>query len=192
VAKKENRKIRYTKIALKESLVELMQRKPISKITITELCELADINRNTFYTYYTSQHDLLRNIEDESLSELQKVLKQIEGKPGKAEVQKYLSQFLHFVRENKNSIQVLLSDKGDLDFQKQLVNTTFSSIYQQSPELAVKEQERKEYTVLYATTGSLHVIQGWLQRKMSMPIDDLANLLLNLTWSSFENKELKI
>ncbi len=185
MAEKENRKVRYTKSALRESLIELMQSKPISKITITELCETADINRNTFYTYYTSQLDLLRQIEDESLSELKKILKQIKNEPSKTEVKKYISQFLRFIYENNNPIQVLLSDNGDLNFQKQLIDMAFSSIYQNTNELADKEREQKEYTSLYATTGSLHVIQRWLQKGMSTPIDDLASILLNLTWESF-------
>ena len=49
---KENRKIKYTKKVLSESLIELLKTKHISEITITELCENADINRTTFYRHY--------------------------------------------------------------------------------------------------------------------------------------------
>ena len=65
---KESRKTRYTRMALEDSLIELMTKKPISKITIKELCENADINRTTFYSHYSDQYDLLRQIEDDALS----------------------------------------------------------------------------------------------------------------------------
>ncbi|HCA30580.1 MAG TPA: TetR/AcrR family transcriptional regulator, partial [Ruminococcaceae bacterium] len=64
---KESRKTRYTRMVLQDSLLELMKNKPISKITIKELCETADINRTTFYAHYRDQYDLLRTIEGETL-----------------------------------------------------------------------------------------------------------------------------
>ena len=45
--KKIDRRVRYTKMVLRESLLELMKTKPVVKITTTELCKHADINRNT-------------------------------------------------------------------------------------------------------------------------------------------------
>ena len=65
---KENRKTRYTKMVLQNSLFELMEKKPIEKITIKELCENADINRTTFYAHYSDQYDLLAKIENETIS----------------------------------------------------------------------------------------------------------------------------
>ncbi len=60
---KENRKTKYTQMVLQDALMELMAEKSISKITIKELCEKADINRTTFYAHYTDQNDLLHEIE---------------------------------------------------------------------------------------------------------------------------------
>ena len=43
-----DRRIRYTKQAIKDSLFALMQETPVEKITVKELCAAADINRATF------------------------------------------------------------------------------------------------------------------------------------------------
>ena len=40
--------------------------KPYSKITVTELCRLADINRGTFYIHYFDVDDVLDDIVTES------------------------------------------------------------------------------------------------------------------------------
>ena len=61
----EDRRVQYTKMFLREALIELMKEKPIGKVTPTELCRRADINRNTFYSHYSCAEDLLRSIEDE-------------------------------------------------------------------------------------------------------------------------------
>lgn len=46
---KESRKTLMTKKVFRKVLLELLQSKPLSKITITEICEKADLNRSTFY-----------------------------------------------------------------------------------------------------------------------------------------------
>ena len=65
VQKRENRRVRYTRMALRESLLALLQQYPISRITVSRICEQADVNRSTFYLYYQDAFDLLRQIEDE-------------------------------------------------------------------------------------------------------------------------------
>jgi AcrR family transcriptional regulator len=56
---KENRKIRYTKKVIRDSLMELMKSKPILSVSIKDICGLADISRSTFYSHYKDQYELL-------------------------------------------------------------------------------------------------------------------------------------
>ena len=62
---KQDRRVRYTKEALKQSLLDLMKEQPLEKITVKELCERADVNRSTFYVYYGSPQELLNAVLDE-------------------------------------------------------------------------------------------------------------------------------
>ena len=61
--KKENRRVTMTKQLLKDALVSLLEKNDIYNISIRELCEVADVNRSTFYKYYGSQFDLLADME---------------------------------------------------------------------------------------------------------------------------------
>ena len=56
-----DRRIRYTKQAIKDSLFELMQETPVEKITVKQLCAAADINRATFYAHYDTLTALLED-----------------------------------------------------------------------------------------------------------------------------------
>ena len=60
-----NRKIQMTKRLIRESLFECLKEKGINKITVSGLCEKADINRSTFYKYYGSQYDVIKEMEQE-------------------------------------------------------------------------------------------------------------------------------
>ncbi len=51
-----------------------MEQKDVATISITELSELADINRKTFYLHYQSIEDVLSEIEDELISSLKEIV----------------------------------------------------------------------------------------------------------------------
>ena len=78
VEKKTDRRILKTKRVLRESLLYLLKEQPIQKISVSLLCEKSDINRSTFYTYYSSPMDLLESIEDEILNTLEEDMIQFE------------------------------------------------------------------------------------------------------------------
>ena len=77
---KIDRRVKYTKMVLEESFITLMEKKDISKITIKEICEKADINRSTFYAHYSDQYDLLRKIENKFLADIQAYLENFDKK----------------------------------------------------------------------------------------------------------------
>ena len=48
-----------TKQLLSDTLIQLAAQKPFSKITVSEIVALCDINRKTFYYHFTDLYDLL-------------------------------------------------------------------------------------------------------------------------------------
>lgn len=63
--KKEDRRVKYTKKAIKDSFLSLFESKPLEKISVTEICTNADINRGTFYSHYSDPYDLKEKLEAE-------------------------------------------------------------------------------------------------------------------------------
>ena len=66
----ENQRVRLSKRLLKDAFIELLSHKPLSKVTIKEICEKAQVNRTTFYKHYTDEYSLLMEIEQEYLDVL--------------------------------------------------------------------------------------------------------------------------
>ena len=48
-------------MVLKQSLLKLLKEKPVNKITVKEVCELAQLNRATFYAHYSDCFALLES-----------------------------------------------------------------------------------------------------------------------------------
>ncbi len=62
-------RVRYTLKVIEDSFLELLGKKPLTKITVTELCQTAQINRATFYKHYLDIPDLLEKTEEKGLSQ---------------------------------------------------------------------------------------------------------------------------
>ena len=60
--KKEDMRTKRTKKALKKALTILMLKEPIEKISVTDICTEAEINRVTFYTHYKDKFELLHEL----------------------------------------------------------------------------------------------------------------------------------
>ena len=58
IAKKEDVRVTKSRKALKKALLKLLENKPFDKINVCEICELAKINRMTFYNHYNDKYAL--------------------------------------------------------------------------------------------------------------------------------------
>lgn len=69
---KTDARVKYTRMVLKKALLELLEHKPVNKITVKEVCERAGLNRATFYAHYTDCFDLLESIEEELFGQFER------------------------------------------------------------------------------------------------------------------------
>ena len=94
---KESRRVQMTKKLLRESVIELMEQKPLNKISIKDICDNADVNRTTFYKYYGDQFELVKEAEDEVLEKLGEFLGNLKSD---TLVISMLETFLYYIKEN--------------------------------------------------------------------------------------------
>jgi AcrR family transcriptional regulator len=63
--KKTDRRTRYTQSVIREAFIKLYSKFPIGRITVTDICKMAEINRGTFYLHYHDPYDLLEQMTRE-------------------------------------------------------------------------------------------------------------------------------
>lgn len=59
-----------TKKLIFDTFIKLLEKKPFDRITVKDIVEECDINRNTFYYYYSDIYDLLEEVFMKELNEL--------------------------------------------------------------------------------------------------------------------------
>lgn len=60
-------RVKKTERAIRQAFYQLILTKPLEKITVKELAELAEINKTTFYAHYETIYDLLETLEQETI-----------------------------------------------------------------------------------------------------------------------------
>ncbi len=68
--KPTDRRVLRTKKNIRQAFLQLLSEKSLSQITVKELSEYADINRKTFYMYYSNIEEILSELEDELVQKL--------------------------------------------------------------------------------------------------------------------------
>lgn len=176
MVQKENQRVKLTKQLLKNSLIELMHTKPIGKITIKEICENADINRSTFYLYYTDQYALLKEIENELIAHAQEHLEKIDSNTGSL---KYLEALLSYIEEHADIFRTLLCHQESLSFQSAFIETSFLNL---KLNLSLNCSESVAgYVYNYLIMGCLSMIKQWIEANFDMTSKDMANLIFRLS-----------
>lgn len=175
----ESRKTRYTRTALQESMLELMREKPAAKITVKELCEKADINRTTFYAHYADPRDLLLQMEGEVLAWAEETVSALLKQRGQREMLQTLEAVFQYFWDNGRHIQALMSEQGDISFQKQLLSVIYARCG--IAPLSGKDAASltKEYQYIFVVNGSVGLIQHWLKSGAKTPAE-MARIVLEM------------
>ncbi|KHF41650.1 TetR family transcriptional regulator [Halalkalibacter okhensis] len=176
---KLDRRIKYTQMVLKESFMKLLKQKPLTNITIKELCELADINRSTFYSHYKDLYDLLYQIEDGIIEDMNQTLSSYNYTKNEEAIQ-MTEKLLEYIVKNSESCQTLFSEHGNPTFQKKVMMLAhqhlLKSLIQDKHFIPVNI----EYLSLFIANGSIHLVQHWLKNGLKESPKEMAELMINL------------
>ncbi len=176
---KIDRRVKYTKMVLEESFITLMEKKDISKITIKEICEKADINRSTFYAHYSDQYDLLRKIENKFLADIQAYLENFDKKYTE-DILLITEKIFQYIRKNARICRLLLSERGDFTFQKKIMKLVYDLIISEITGDNKITKEDAEYVYSFTVSGCVGFVQKWLDDGMKKSPRYMAEIIVNL------------
>lgn len=172
--KKENRRVRYTRMALRESLLSLLQQFPISKISVSRVCEQADVNRSTFYLYYKDVNDLLKKIEDELYVQIAALVDQSRDILPNSVL---LRQVFEVIYKHRDLCRVLFGEYGDKTFLRKVGSLQRERMLREwtDPALALDETALEYLHAFFAFTN-IGIIERWVSRDFQETPEQLAQL----------------
>lgn len=186
---KNNQRTRLSKILLKNALMDLLSEKgSVTKISVRELCERADLNRSTFYAHYSEPKELLEEVEAELLDATREHLQKI-GAENDIGAHRYLLSFLIYIKENDKPFRTLLIDAGDPEFRSKFMQQSIIQFVENLDIAFPKDQE--QYIYSYILNGSTGVIIQWMRSDYSIDENALVDLLFFINQSALVNLATK-
>lgn len=183
-SQKVDKRIIRTRKLIKRTMIELMQEKDVQNITVTDICNRADLNRGTFYTYHQDVYSLVSEIENEILDDVTHILDSAaESTPGnsKAKERKLMvRQILECFDRRKDVVKIVFGDKGYISFQQKLKSlfiTKFSQIIGMSNTVF---EDHDGYLAVYITSGMIGIIQEWIKTGFQKSPEEIANIMMDI------------
>ena len=181
----ESRRVKMTKMLIKDALVELLESKTVNKITVTDICSLADINRSTFYAYYEDVPMLLREVQQEVISHIPAPEKLPTVMESLVQFLDSMESLFDFVKENKRLFNVLIVQAESDDFAKRVVMAVLARYPKDFFSGGTKPIEY-EYRVGFCFNGFIGIFKQWITENFPLTSRQFAELALTLAASCAE------
>lgn len=167
-------RVRYTKMVLRESLLSILQEKPVSRISVTEVCQAAGLNRGTFYAHYADPYELLTQIENDLYQELEEALaKDI----ARGDIDILLSNIMGVLDRNRDMCRVILGENGGTQFLGRILGMAREFFVRAWTCKRGVPEGTADYIYRYLSAGSVDVVRYWLLNDDTRALDDVAHII---------------
>lgn len=175
MAKAEYRSAIRSRKLINAALADLLQEKPLEKITVTDVVNRAEINRGTFYAHYADIPDVVNHLIQQTFSAIQQALtdqpRPLADVPHAllTQVQMILEEDLYFCRKIMNSNSAAL-------MQEQLVEIVVDYMLQHKDVFYSGSQEQYELAIRFCAGGLSNLYRDWFAGKLPCTLNELTQI----------------
>ena len=176
-----------TAIKMDEALLSLLEKKEFEYITIKEICDIAGVNRSTFYLHYENTCDLLReatqHILDKHFSyydfDKKNVVQQLENCQKNDLVfidRGYLVPYLTFIKENRRIFKLAIKQFQVMNMDE-VYDKMFKYIFEPILiQFGIPLNERA-YVIKFYLTGVFAIVMEWLDNDFKDDMDFIIKVI---------------
>ena len=175
IENKEDRRVRKTKKALREGLVELLNEKSIQNITVKELTDKVDIHRSTFYVNFKDVYDLYSHVEDNIIQEISDIVSTFTPNI-------FFNGLLDYISKNRQVSRLFFGGNTSAAFCERLTclfKNACIDCWCKEYNIANISAEM-DYYVQFCLSGGLGVIGMWVAKDFEYPMETLVKMLSDI------------
>lgn len=179
-----DKRIERTNTKLRYSLLTLLKKNNLNKITVLELCKEAKINRTTFYKYYEDVDDYVNKIESFLLEELKKEVKDI----NRNYLITYIGKIVERIKTEKDLYPILLGSNGDKFFLRKILYLVHKESIDEWQRLLKKASEDDlDNIYIFIVDGSIGIIEKWIKNNCKDNPETIALFINKLCMSGLSS-----
>jgi AcrR family transcriptional regulator len=168
---RQDRRVRKTRAALREALVELILEKGYSAVTVGDIADRADVGRTTFYAHFTDKDDLLLS----GFAEMHEAPISAAGETGVARLAALARDMVMHADGERRLYRAVFGYRGAGPLQARLEGELAafveSALEQEYPAAA---PQTRAMAARIVATGFLGLISWWLDGDQPVPAETIA------------------
>ena len=167
-----NKRKRDSQEKIEKTFLQLIQKKNITEISVSTICEIAKLNRSTFYANYIDVYDLVDKVKNRMAEEFAEF--QLSNKSGQ-DPNGYLNMF-KYIKENQIFFKTYFK----------LEDISISPITQHNTDMAKKyyDNEYIDYHIEFFRAGLNAIIKKWLNNNCKETPEEMVKIIT----SEYKNK----
>ena len=182
--KKENQRVKLTKKLLKQSLLDIMDKKPVGSISVIELCEKAEINRSTFYNHYGCPNDVLYDIECDFVEDLEQIWTKNNDK--EYPIEKRVEDLCTYLQNNKKLAKLLLKESYTSEFPKLLFKAAHVKNIYENMFSEISDEQGRKLLITFFTSGTYNMLREWLNSPDPLSPEEMGELVKTMSANNFK------
>lgn len=173
MAKAEYRSAIRSRKLIKSALADLLQEKPLDKITVTDVVNRAEINRGTFYAHYADIPDVINHVIQQTFSNIREALSEPYPPPADAP-RVILLRIQEMLEEELDLYTKIMNSSASALMQEQLVNIVLDYLFQREDMFGFGDHEQYMLTIRFCAGGLSNLYRDWFAGKLSFSLDELS------------------
>lgn len=185
ISHQTDRRVQRTQKNIRSALISLLSEKDLSQITVKELAARADINRKTFYSYYSSIDDILDKIEDEIVEKLLDIIKNYDFRDSGFDAYALFCSLNQIINDDFELYKSLIFS-NNYDFLLVKVKNTIKKtlLEKYAPRINAQNNLLSLYAE-YVASGIISMYIEWFHSDNSVSLEELAKAASEITLFGF-------
>lgn len=173
MAKAEYKSAIRSRRMIQRALVELLQEKPLDKITVTDIVTRADINRGTFYAHYEDIPGVLDSIMENICQTIREALEK-ETSPSKKPEARIVLQHLQRMMETdlkfyQNAFRSHISGTA----LEKLRDFFIEQMLLREGSYLIRDHEQYVFTLRFGSGGIVAMYRDWFSGRIDLSLAEL-------------------
>lgn len=178
--RKTDKRIEATKTKLRNALLELRRERRMDSITISLICERAKVNRNTFYSHYSSVEALVDEVDKQFLDYFTEEIRNAMKKPMVNSLYDFFICLLTSVKENSSVCSLIFNEHSDGRLLQELIADVFPMASELWSNMFNIDSKVAGMIYRFIVGGAMGIIEDWIKNGYEDDIKDVAKILNKL------------
>lgn len=175
--KKIDKRVQKTKHAIYIAFVELLNEKDVNQITITDIAKKANINRKTFYNYYTDTYEVMEEIQNLVVGAFIKNIGTVEFTNMADFLPEIFVKFTETVNHDLEFYHLLFNTNNRSYFIVKIVDILREHVQKRLEETEQLDLRRFKVAVDLYIPGIISIYMNWFINSYDYSIEELSTLL---------------